>query len=229
MSPEPETAAQDRTLPREIPIFPLDGVLLLPRGQLPLNIFEPRYLAMAEDCFSARRLIGMVQPDGGAAGRRGPSLYATGCAGRITSFEETPDGRYRITLTGVSRFRIRRELRPRRGYRRVRPDWKPFAADLETPGYLGIDRPALKNLLGGYFRLHEMSCDWGVIDGTSDDKLITCLSMICPFGPKEKQALLEAPTGQDRAALFMALLDMAIRGTECAPAGCGPAQARACH
>lgn len=209
-------------LPQEIPVFPLTGVLLLPRGQLPLNIFEPRYIAMTEDALRSDRLIGVIQPrdfqqnmtDGHSP------LFATGCAGKITSFEETEDGRYLITLTGISRFQLVSEAGLHNGYRRARVNWAPFAADLQTHDYLGIDRNHLRDLLRSYFDMEGLSCSWDTIDGASDDKLITALSMICPLDPGEKQALLEAECCRTRARMFMTMLEMAVHndkgGCDCA-------------
>src|SRR5436190_17714899 len=150
-------------LPLILPIFPLTGVLLLPRGRLPLNIFEPRYLAMTRDAMAGERLIGMVQPSGPRAAGGNPPVYPTGCAGRITSFTETDDGRFLITLTGTSRFRIREELPLLEGYRRVVPEWGEFARDLETEDELGFDRERLMRGLRSYFQQHQISADWEAI------------------------------------------------------------------
>lgn len=200
------------SLPEILPVFPLEGVLLLPRGQLPLNIFEPRYRAMIEDALTSNRLIGMIQPRAGAAiGAGEPALYETGCAGKITEFTETKDGRYLVTLTGISRFSIRESAEMRAGYRRVETNWIPWRHDLHAAGCLNIDRERLTTMLRSYFALHAMSCRWEYVDDTPDEKLITCLSMICPFSPEEKQALLEAKTCRDRAGVFMAMLEMAVR------------------
>lgn len=199
-------------LPQEIPVFPLTGVLLLPRGQLPLNIFEPRYLAMVNDALRGDRMIGVIQPrdfQQGMTGNKTP-LFTTGCVGRITSFEETEDGRYLITLTGISRFHIDQELALVQGYRRARVKWDNFTDDLQAHDCLGIDRNQLKDLLRHYFNLEGLSCSWDMIDGASDDKLITALSMICPLDPGEKQALLEAACCRTRAKMFMTMLEMAV-------------------
>lgn len=209
-----QTFPTSLTLPGEMPVFPLSGVLLLPRGQLPLNIFEPRYLAMVDRALSNGRMIGMIQPvppPQGTDSPAGPALYRTGCAGRITSFAEAEGGRYLITLTGVSRFDVIEEMTVLGGFRRVRPDWAPYAADAEpSPGFR-LDRERLVVLLKDYFRLQDLTCSWDHIRQSTDEKLVTCLSMICPFEAGEKQALLEAPAGQARADLFMAMLDMAVR------------------
>jgi Lon protease-like protein len=200
-------------LPEILPIFPLTGVLLLPRGRLPLNIFEPRYLAMTKDALSGERLIGMVQPSdppqGDATGGMNPPVYPTGCAGRITAFAETDDGRYLITLTGVSRFRIRDELPLLSGYRRVVPDWQAFAQDLDAPGATGFDRDRFIRGLRGFFAQRQISADWEAIDKAAGEHLITSIAMLCPFAPSEKQALLEAADLDERARLLIALVEMA--------------------
>lgn len=197
-------------MPDTLAVFPLEGVLLLPMGRLPLNIFEPRYLRMIADALAGNRMIGMIQPrdQGGAS----PALYDVGCAGKITAFEETPDGRFLITLTGISRFKIRRELDVITPYRQVVPDWTLYRGDLEKPPCLDIDRAALLDLLKNYFRAEDMTCDWDAVQSAPDHRLITCLAMVCPFEAKEKQALVEEPCCKNRAAMFMTMLDMAVRG-----------------
>jgi len=194
-----------------VAIFPLSGVLLLPRGLLPLNIFEPRYLNMVDDALAGDRLIGMVQPVSACAGGPAPEVYRTGCAGRITSLEETDDGRYLISLTGVSRFRVGDELPTVRGYRRVTADWQPFAGDLGDEE-ARIDRSRLTARLGDYFARQGISANWDAIRQVSDERLVTSLAMICPFDAPEKQALLEAPTLADRADLLTTLIEMALLG-----------------
>lgn len=205
MTEERRTPAFE-TLPDDIPVFPLTGVLLLPRGQLPLNIFEPRYRAMVEDTLKTpHRLIGMIQPRNGGA-----ALFQTGCAGKIISFTETDDDRYEITLRGISRYHIAAEHDlAKGGYRHVRPDWSAFIHDRDPARALNIDRRKLSSLLHSYFDMQGMDCNWAAIDNAGDDKLMTCLSMICPFDAGEKQALLEAACCKIRAELFMTLLEMA--------------------
>ena len=198
-------------LPMQLPVFPLEGVLLLPRGQLPLNIFEPRYLAMVNDALCRDRMIGMVQPTGNPSTRDGMDIFKTGCAGRITQFQETDDGRYLITLTGVCRFTVAEEIGFQQGYRRVRPDWSGFRRDLEKPTSLDLDRSHLTDLLKHYFTINELSMDWDLIDAIADESLLTALAMICPLSPPEKQALLEAPCCRTRASLFISLLEIAVR------------------
>ena len=198
-------------LPHTVPIFPLPGVLLLPRGRLPLSIFEKRYLEMTQDAMGSHRMIGMVQPADPKAGLDAPEVYPTGCAGRITSFSETPDNRFLITLTGVCRFEIVRELEPEGLlYRRVRADYSRFAADLPGPEPLAIDRERLIPALKTYFELHGLTANWDAIDRADDEALITCLAMACPFEPNEKQALLECPGEPERVRMMQALFEMAV-------------------
>lgn len=203
---------EDIHLPQTLPVFPLEGVLLLPRGGLPLNIFEPRYLAMVDDALRTDRLIGMIQPDKNANDTNGPALRNVGCAGRITAFQETSDGRYLITLTGIARFEVDDELSSHRGYRRVRPIWERFKeCDLSTKApELGVNREKLMDLLKTYFEKNDMSCEWQVLSATPEEHLITALSMICPFTSNEKQALLEQKCEKERATLFIEILEMAI-------------------
>jgi Lon protease-like protein len=197
-------------LPAEIAVFPLPGALLLPEGRLPLNIFEPRYLAMVQDSLANGRMFGMIQPDPSLPDTpNGPGLFRIGCLGRLSSFAETDDGRLLITLTGLIRFRVAEELPLHRGYRRVRPDYAPFAADLDTEGaHPGIDRAALLAGLRPYFKSRGIEANWEAIEQTPDPLLVTTLSMVCPFDPREKQALLEASTPSDRAAMLIALMEM---------------------
>jgi uncharacterized protein len=196
-------------LPLILPIFPLTGVLLLPRGRLPLNIFEPRYLAMTRDALASERLIGMVQPSDPRVAADNPLVYPTGCAGRITSFSETDDGRFLITLTGISRFRIREELLLLEGYRRVVPEWREFARDLASDDEPGFDRDRLLRGLRAYFQHHKIEANWDAITSVPGERLVTSIAMICPFEPSEKQALLEAPDLDERARLLTAIVEMA--------------------
>jgi Lon protease-like protein len=174
-----------------------------------LNIFEPRYLALTEDALAAGRMFGMVQPDPskpqvGAA----PGLFRVGCLGRLSSFSETDDGRYLITLTGVSRFAIVEELEMRRGYRRVRADYSLFGADPQpTDGAASsFDRDRLLAALRGYFAHRGFDANWDAINAMPDNMLVVTLAMVCPFDPAAKQALLEAPTLADRADVLLAVL-----------------------
>jgi Lon protease-like protein len=200
-------------LPGTLPIFPLSGVLLLPRGRLPLNIFEPRYLNMTRDALAGDGLIGMVQPyeptSHGTSPTQPAAVYPTGCAGRITGSSETEDGRFLLTLTGIARFSIREEIATTRGYRLVVPDWQAWRGDLVEEPAAAIDRPRLIAGLKAYFRLSGITADWQAIEATPDERLVTSLAMICPFGPSEKQALLEAADLADRARIMTALIEMA--------------------
>ncbi|GJL85878.1 MAG: ATP-dependent protease [Micavibrio sp.] len=210
MEPNPFAPEFD-DLPETIAIFPLAGVLLLPCGQLPLNIFEPRYLSMVEDAMAADRYIGMVQPRDKTIREivDNTPVFETGCAGKITAFNETEEGKYLITLTGICRFNITEEVSGNRNYRRVRTQWTSYREDLQEKKCLDLNRTQLKTLLKKYFELQDMDCDWEAIDGAPDGRLITCLSMICPFDAGEKQALLEAKCCHTRAELFMTMLEIA--------------------
>lgn len=197
-------------LPGTLPIFPLTGVLLLPRGRLPLHIFEPRYVAMVEDCLVGDRMIGMIQPLDPETKADAPPVYTTGCAGRITAFRDMEDGRYLVTLTGVSRFRIARELESRNGYRRVEPIWDGFAEDLVDGAEIRFDRTRLFGSLRCYLDVNEIVANWESIEGAPDERLVTSLAMVCPFHANEKQALLEAPSLLERAELLTSLVEMAV-------------------
>ena len=198
-------------LPRVLPIFPLEGVLLLPGGRLPLNIFEPRYLAMFDDAVASNRLIGMIQPSEECRGETAPKVYETGCVGRITSFTETDDGRYLVTLCGLIRFDVVREL-PSRSYRLVEPDFTRFANDLQEDRS-EIDRDRLMRVLSAYFEANAIEGDWEAIEQTGDERLVTSLAMICPLGAPEKQALLESMTLTERAEALVAIMEMATHGS----------------
>lgn len=200
-------------LPSEIPIFPLTGVLLLPGGKLPLNIFEPRYLNMTSAALAGHRMIGMIQPTNGNEGAQ-PDVYETGCAGRLISFSETEDGRYLITLSGYARFDIKEELPLREGYRQVVPDWKPYREDLAEEDGGSIDRDRMLRALKGYFAANQVDANWDAIKDTPTDRLVNALAMMCPFQPSEKQALLEAATLMDRADVMVALLEMSLAAND---------------
>ncbi|HQT46425.1 MAG: peptidase S16 [Acidocella sp. 20-63-7] len=197
-------------LPEEFPVFPLGEALLLPGGNLPLNIFEPRYLALVEDALGAGRMFGMVQPDKRLAhGENGPGLYRIGCLGRISSFNETEDGRYLITLTGLTRFTIVEEIEGQRGYRRVRAALGAFATDLlPANASLPFERKTLLEALRRYFAHAGVDANWDAIAALTDPALVTSLCMACPFGVEEKQALLEAPDEAERARALLALLEI---------------------
>lgn len=198
-------------LPREFGVFPLGGALLLPGGKLPLNIFEPRYLAMVEDALSEGRMFGMIQPNTHAPrGANGPALYSIGCLGRLVHFSETEDGRYLITLKGVRRFMVREEIAMRRGYRRVVADFSPFDVDARAERLELPKRGELLEALKKYFALYGIDANWEAIHDMDNVTLVTTLAMLCPFEEPEKQALLEAPTAADRAADLLALLRIAV-------------------
>ena len=214
-----EAAGPDdvRDLPPVVPIFPLPGVLLLPRGRLPLNIFEKRYLQMVQDAMGSHRMIGMVQPTDPQASLDAPEVYPTGCLGRIVSFSETPDNRFLITLAGVCRFEIADEREPEGLlYRRVRADYRRFAGDLPeaAPPPLAVDRERLVPALKSYFERHGLTVNWDAIDRAGDEALITGLAMACPFAPNEKQALLECRGDAERVRMIEALLRMAIHAPD---------------
>lgn len=197
-------------LPPILPVFPLQGALLLPGGQLPLNIFEPRYKAMVEDAMGGARVIGMIQPkvkEKTQADDR-PDLHRIGCVGKITSFTETSDGRFLINLTGVCRFDVKRELPLLRGYRRVEPDFAAYLADFDSPAEGAFDRPALVAALKDYLARNEFSADWKAVEDTCTADLVVLLAAMCPFTAIEKQALLEAPSAAERARTLTTLLAM---------------------
>jgi uncharacterized protein len=203
-------------LPSEFPVFPLPGAMLLPRGKLPLNIFEPRYKALTEDALGAPRMFGMIQPDPTQKdGPNGPALFRVGCLGRLSSFSETDDGRYTITLTGVIRFVVGAELEGRRGYRRVRGDYRPFLADLDLAEQpIGLERELLLTALRSYFAHRGVDANWDAIKRLTDDGLVATLAMVCPFEPVEKQALLEAGTIAQQAEMLLTLLRMGAVGPD---------------
>lgn len=197
-------------LPAILPVFPLAGVLLLPSGKLPLNIFEKRYLAMTRDALANGRMIGMIQPTGLGDVETGPALFPTGCVGRIISFAETDDGRYLITLQGIIRFRITRELDLVGGYRRVAPDYAPFRGDLAEAAESidDIGRARILKALQRYFRANNVTANWEAIKKMDDMTLVTTIAMSCPFDPPDKQALLESDGLTARGQVLAALLEM---------------------
>ncbi len=199
-------------LPDTIPVFPLPGALLLPRARLPLHLFEPRYLAMLDDVLKTpSRLIGMVQPYD--APGKGGKLHSIGCAGRVTAFSETEDGRYMITLAGMSRFRISQEVEGFTPYRRCNVSWQGFERDLgPVERDDSFDREAFMEALGRYLVDQGLSTDWESLGEAEDELLINSLSMLCPFAPEDKQALLEAPSLTTRRETLMTLIEFALRG-----------------
>ncbi|HTK36056.1 MAG TPA: LON peptidase substrate-binding domain-containing protein [Caulobacteraceae bacterium] len=207
-------------LPQVIPVFPLDGVLLLPHGMLPLNIFEPRYLNMIDDAMAGDRMIGMIQTQAGMGDDHArPPLAQIGCAGRITSYAETPDGRYLITLTGVCRFRAGPELPVQTPYRQIRAAFAPFEQDLGEgePEAPGVDRPALLDALKCYLEHRGLDVDWKMAGEAPLEALVNSLSMALPFDQAEKQALLEAETLQARLQALTALLRIGAADDEDSP------------
>jgi Lon protease-like protein len=198
-------------LPQKLPVFPLPGALLLPRADLPLNIFEPRYLEMVSDALSGERMIGIIQPKDDSDTAERPDLMKVGCAGRITSYAETPDGRMLVTLTGVSRFSIKSEMTVDTTYRQVVADFKPFAIDLVMDwGAAEVNRPALLTAFKDYLTANNMSADWSEINAASTEVLVNTLSLLAPYPASEKQALLEAPDLKTRADVLVALTEMAL-------------------
>ena len=196
-------------LPAEIGIFPLHGALLLPQGRLPLNIFEPRYLNLVQEALGQGRMLGMIQPNPALTDGE---LFRVGCLGRLASFAETDDGRFLITLNGVIRFRVATELPLRQLHRQVRVDYHGYEADLDLADRPGLaDRAGLLAALRDYFRLRGIEANWAGIEQTPDAALLTTLCIVCPFEAREKQALLEAATPDERARLLLALLQMATQ------------------
>ncbi|TVR49210.1 MAG: ATP-dependent protease [Rhodobacteraceae bacterium] len=202
-----------KDLPEVIPVFPLPGALLLPRARLPLHIFEPRYLAMIEDCMKTpERLIGMIQPRE-MPGSDTKLLHMIGCAGRLTAFSETEDGRYMITLTGISRFRIQQEITGFTPYRRTEVTWDGFERDRgDEECDRKLERAAFFGLLKRFFQMHQLSTDWDSLESAEDELLINSLSMLCPFEPDDKQALLEAPSLATRRETLVTLMEFSLRG-----------------
>jgi hypothetical protein len=199
-------------LPEVIPIFPLPGALLLPRSRLPLHIFEPRYLAMIEDVLKTReRLIGMVQPYEAADQRE--MLHTIGCVGRVTSFSETEDGRYMVTLSGGARFRVLDEMDGFTSYRRCKVSWQGFERDLgPAEKDTSFNRDGFMEKLNRYFEDQGLKTDWVSLDDADDELLVNSLSMLCPFEPEDKQALLEAPSLTTRRETLTTLIEYANRG-----------------
>jgi Lon protease-like protein len=205
-------------LPSVIPIFPLAGALLLPRRPLPLSIFEPRYLAMIDDALSGDRLIGMIQPSGGEeSADQWPALCAVGCVGRITQFAETGDGRCFVTLTGVARFGVVAEAPAATLYRQARVDFAPFSNDFrEGEGENAVDRSGLLTALRKFAEANKFKVDWDDIKKASNEALVNGLSMLSPYGAKEKQALLEASDLKARADMLVAITQMELARGESA-------------
>ena len=203
-------------LPDLLPVFPLKSVIVLPRATLPLNVFEPRYLTMVDDVLGNDRIVGIIQPEMADEADQSPigseiSLRSVGCAGRITAFQETDDGRMLITLSGVCRFELRQEVESDDPYRLFQADYSKFSSDLEKgTGEDEVNRDHLLTVLRTYLKINELNADWQSIDKSSNEFLVNTLSMISPYGPAEKQALLEAPTLSDRSEVLVALAEMEL-------------------
>ena len=201
--------------PAVVPVFPLAGAFLLPRGQMPLNIFEPRYVTMIDDALRAERVIGMIQPDPEGGLKAAPEIYKVGCAGRITQFAETGDGRYLITLVGIARFRVEDELPATTPYRQCRVSFEPFAADfLARAGEEEVDRRGVLKALRDFVEAKDLKVDWRGVEQAPNEALVNALCMMSPFGPREKQALLEAPDLKTRAEALIAITEIELAGTD---------------
>ena len=198
-------------LPEVIPVFPLPGALLLPRGQMPLNIFEPRYLSMVDDALrDGHRLIGMIQPDiTHSQSEEKPALFHVGCVGRITQLAESGDGRYILELTGVSRFRVVEEMTVLTAYRQCRVDYFPFIDDFTArKGEDAVNRAALLRVLTDFLKANNLTVDWADVESAPNEALVNALAMMSPYGPAEKQAMLEAPDLKTRAEILIAITEM---------------------
>lgn len=201
-------------LPDVIDVLPLTGVLLLPRGQLPLNVFEPRYLALVDSALSGTRLIGMIQPTQNEETVLKPLLSTTGCAGRITGYNESEDGRYLITLTGVCRFRVLEELQTETPFRRLKVDFARYISDLAVADETDFPRERLVAALKDYLSRRDLKADWKSVLSAPPETLVNALAMLCPFEAAEKQALLEAPGWPERVDTLIALLEMSNAGSQ---------------
>jgi Lon protease-like protein len=206
-------------MPGTLPLFPVAGALLLPRRPIQLTIFEPRYLTMLDDALGGERLIGMIQPTAGdAAVGTSPELYPIGCAGRIVQYAEIGDGRCFLTLMGVARFRLEQELTTLTPYRIVRANYSPFGADfVEGYGEPEVDRKALIAALSDFARANDMKIDWDDVEKAPNEALVNALSMMSPYGAKEKQALLEAPDLKSRAEILVAISQIELAHGSDAP------------
>jgi uncharacterized protein len=200
-------------LPKTIPLFPLAGALLLPRTDLPLNIFEPRYLLMIEEAMKAERIIGIIQPQGSSDSSKA-ALEAVGCAGRITSYSETDDGRLLVTITGVCRFVIVEELDTATPFRQASVDYRPYAVDfVSETGARSVNREQLIKAFRQYLEANDMSADWNEVEAVSTEVLVNTLSLLAPYPARDKQALLEAPDLKSRADVLVALTELALAKT----------------
>jgi hypothetical protein len=199
-------------LPPVVPVFPLGGALLLPRGEMPLNIFEPRYLAMIDAAIVSNRVIGMIQPGfDDPVDAPKPSLCHVGCVGRLTAFQESGDGRYVIAITGIARFRVEQELTTLTPYRQCRVSYEEFSDDLvPRKNEEKVDRKRLLATFKSYLEANNMEADWQSVNAAPSEALVNALSMMAPYGPREKQALLEALTTPERAEILIAMTEMAL-------------------
>ena len=199
-------------LPATIPVFPLPAALLLPRAEMPLNIFEPRYLSMIDTALASNRIIGMIQPDEQAPPcPQGSSLCTVGCTGRITAFAETGDNRYMVTLTGIARFQVVEELSTTTPFRQCRISAEPYCSDFTGfDDNEAVDRGTVLATFRAYLDAHNLETDWDSVDDASNETLINALAMMAPFGPAEKQALLEAPDLKSRAETLVAITEMSL-------------------
>lgn len=200
-------------LAKIIPVFPLPGALLLPRGQMPLNIFEPRYIVMIDDALaSGRRLVGMIQPDVSHSGPpENPNLYKVGCVGRLTQFAESGDGRYLIQLTGISRFRVEEEIASTTPYRQCRVTYAPFVDDfIARKGEVDVDRKSVLQALSDFLKANNLKADWEGIENAPNEALVNALAMMSPYGSAEKQAMLEAPDLKTRAEILVAVTEIEL-------------------
>jgi uncharacterized protein len=214
-------------LPEIIPVFPLAGALLLPRGQMPLNIFEPRYLAMVDDSFrDGHRLIGMIQPDGThSRNEEKPVLFRVGCVGRITQLAESGDGRYILELTGISRFKVVEEMDVLTPYRQCKVDFFAFVDDFTArKGEEEVDRATLLRVLADFLKANNLKVDWEGVESAPNEALVNALAMMSPYGPAEKQAMLEAPDLKTRAEILIAVTEMDLAKKRSAGSGDPPLQ-----
>ena len=206
----PRFSIDSNELPQSLPVFPLQGALLLPGGILPLNIFEPRYVQMVKDTIAtSHRMIVMTLP--ASKEKNGSDVYKLACAGKLISFEETLDGRFLISLSGIIRCRLNEDLEEKGGYKRMAVDFSEFLDDMK-PNNIKIERNGFFETLRSYFDIKGLSADWKAIEKCEDEKLITTLAMLCPFSDAEKQSLLEANCLTDRASLMKVILEMSVFG-----------------
>lgn len=202
-------------LPDVLPVFPLAGALLLPRGQMPLNVFEPRYVQMVDAALRGARLIGMVQPETESSGSEAPKLLRVGCVGRIVQFAETGDGRYLVSLAGVARFAVQEEMAVTTPFRQCRVTTAPFASDFKPRlGENEVDRAAVLGALLRFTEATGLKIDWEGVEKAPNEALVNALSMMAPFGAREKQALLEAPDLKTRAETLVAITEMELAKTD---------------